>query len=147
MNWKPPKIKITDEMLMSMFEDDYTHKEILKFEKQFLGYYISSPLFEYDTIGSSIGSAKIDGMLECIVEDVKKKKTANGDTYLRLDVSDGIETAILAVWSSDVNKYGDIFDVDAAIRAGVKWNSTFRSFTIDKSIGAVPLRKRDVTKL
>lgn len=108
-NWKP-KPNDSRENVMSLFSDsEFSLEEVLGFEKDYLGYYLHSPLDLYDIEGEcTIERAKDDATtgselkLEVVITDLEFKETRTGKEYARLQVSDGIQTAMVFIWGTEL---------------------------------------------
>jgi len=108
-NWKP-KPEDSRERVMALYEDDFTIEEKLEFQKQFLGYWIDSPLDVYQcsgrcTIANAKDTAKHgngDVVIEGIIVDVEEGMTKNNKPYLKIFITDGIQRALIFVWSNEL---------------------------------------------
>lgn len=124
------KLTLNFEQIVKLFPDDYTLAELLEFEKEFLGYYWNSPLdmFHHKS-NTSIEDAKLTGVLECVIEESYVRQGARGD-YRILNVTDGINTARVNVWS-DVLEENDeeVFEIGRGVKIFVKWQDKWRSFS------------------
>lgn len=118
-NWKPD-IKITREKVMALYPDDFKMEERLQFQKDYLGYWIDSPLDVYKCHGRyTIAAAKVNTdfpVIEGIIVDVQEAMTKKKAPYLKVFVTDGLQKALIFVWSNEMSRPG--FDFDA-IKEGV----------------------------
>ncbi len=118
-NWNP-KPADTRDKVMALFADDFTVEQRLAFQKQFLGYWIDSPLDMYRCEGVTIAQAKDNAKMgnevkiEGLVSDVQMAETKKGDPYLRLYVTDGIQTALVFVWNRELA----IQDLEGTVQKG-----------------------------
>jgi DNA polymerase III alpha subunit len=139
-------IAITRDQVMALFKDDYPWKEILGFEKQYLGYHYNSPMKMFKTIPGehSISKAKNDGILEgCIEKCTKRKKQTE---FAEAIVTDGLETVRVMIWSDELASNGDdVLDEGVGVRMRVKWNDEYKSFSLKKGSIIIPLERVDVT--
>jgi DNA polymerase III alpha subunit len=114
-NWRP-KPNDTRERVMALFPDDFTMQERLDFQKQFLGYWIDSPLDLYESTGNcTINACKEAAKrgdqvrLEGIILDIDEGRTKKDQPYLKVFITDGIQRGLVFIWSNELN-YQD-FDV------------------------------------
>ena len=141
-NWKP-KINPTMLQFEELFED-YNFIERLELEKKFLGYYWNSPMEVYECDGRSITDAKIDGILEAVIESIEERRGANG-RFLQMTVTDGIETAKVMVWNSEIAMNDAcLFAEGMGIKIRVTWKDQYSSFSMRSGSIIVPLEMKDV---
>lgn len=106
-NWYP-KPNDTREKVMALYPVDFTIEERLAFQKQFLGYWIDSPLDVYKCDGITIADAKENAKAGCevklegIITDVNDAQTKTGKPYLRVYLTDGIQTALIFIWQNEL---------------------------------------------
>ena len=99
-NWQP-KPDDSRERVMALFETDFTQAEKLSFQKEFLGYYLDSPLELFNIRGGcTIKNAKdacLDGATEAHIEVMivdqsfpmtKPSNGREGSVYAKLTVTD-----------------------------------------------------------
>jgi DNA polymerase III alpha subunit len=143
LNWKP-KIELTRDQVMSRY-DDFTLRDRLEIEREYLGYYWSSPLELYHTKGYTIENAKIDGKVEGVVEkvDTKHSKKTNNPFHI-LHITDGIQTCDITIWHN-VYKATDekALEVGAGVRLWVDYNKDRDSFKIADNTAVFPLTKKE----
>jgi DNA polymerase III alpha subunit len=109
-NWKPkPSTSFDDIMVLFKNQSDYDLAKILEFEKNYLGYYLHSPLDLYDIKGNcSIKDAKEyakngqEPRLEVVITDINFAETQKGTEYCRLYVSDGEQSALVFIWQNEL---------------------------------------------
>lgn len=107
-NWKPtPNDSRTK--VMALCEDDFSLVELLDFEREYLGYLIHSPLDLYVCSGGcSIEEAKAaaeagdECVLEVVVDDISFGTTRTGNEYARIIVTDGMQQALVLMWSNEM---------------------------------------------
>lgn len=133
------KITLTRDQVMALVPDDFCLEELLKFEREYLGYTCHSPmdLYVHDT-EATIASARETGVLEAYIEkfSLRKKNTEFGE----LIVTDGIENARVMVWGDDLLANGDeIFKEGRGIRMRVAWKEKYKSFNLKNGSIAIPL--------
>jgi DNA polymerase III alpha subunit len=144
-NWSPKVEPTLNEFLEKFKDDRFMNREILQFEKAHLGFYWTSPMGQFNHRGNTIASAKISGTLECVVEDVKTKKSEkSGNEYVRMTVTDGIETATVLVWGDDLadQSNADALAIGNGIFIKVNWTDKYRSFNIASGSVIIPLRRK-----
>lgn len=107
LNWVPKPDDSRDNVL-SLFPVDYTTPELLTFEKEYLGYYLSNPLARYEYCPQfDIKKAKREtlGPVHAVVMRVDFSTTKKGDEMCRVNLYDGKQMALLLLWSDDCEKY------------------------------------------
>ena len=110
-NWKPKPDDSRDKVMALFSDRDFGLEEVLEFEKQYLGYYLHSPLDLYDIDGqSTIDDAKKisnnggDAKLEVIVTDIQFQMSKNDKEYARLFVSDGMQDALVLIFNNELRR-------------------------------------------
>jgi len=124
------KTSLSFEQITKLFPNDYILAELLEFEKEYLGYYWNSPLdMFHHKADTTIEHAKSTGVIECVIEESYVRQGARGD-YRILNVTDGINTARVNVWS-DVMEDNDpeVFEVGCGVKMFVNWQDKWRSFS------------------
>jgi len=144
LNWKPRKKKYNLDDFNKVVKKDYILDELLRFERKYYGFYWHSPLDLYVHNNNTIGSAKEDGALECVIQSIEPAKSAKGNDYLRLIVTDGLEEARMMVFSDQIAVSDTkLFQEGVGIRAQVNWNDKFRSFSCARNTQILGLIRRD----
>lgn len=131
-------VEPTKEQVMALAVKDYSLKELLTFEKAYLGYFFHSPMDMYKSTGHTIPCARVDGILECVIEkfSMRKKQTEFGEAV----VTDGVETAKVMIWSDELSSNGlDIFKDGNGIKLRVVWKDQFKTFSIKPGSSVIPL--------
>ncbi len=107
-NWRP-KVNDAREQVINLIADDYALAERLEFQKKFLGYWIDSPLDQYNgsdnnTIAKAKEAAKNGDsvILEGIIVDVQDGQTKRGQPYLKIFITDGIQKCLVFMWSNEL---------------------------------------------
>ena len=139
-------IEITRDQVMSLFKNDYTLKEKLACEKEYLGYHFNSPMGMFKHSDQTIAKAKDakGGILEGVIEKCSKRKKQT--EFAELTVTDGLETTRVMVWSDElINNGDDIFKEGVGVRMRVVWKPDFKSFNLKKGTIVMPLERVDVT--
>jgi len=107
-NWKPKPNDSRDNVISLYSDKEFTLEETLAFEKQYLGYYLHSPLDLYLTQGNcDIDAAKRGGQydgvkLEVVITDLEFAVSKNNKEYARLFVSDGVQTALVLIFNNEL---------------------------------------------
>jgi len=104
-----PKPDDSSEKVMALYEEDFTLQEVLEFEKKYLGYYLHSPLDLYAIEGNcTIEDAKLvaknggEPKLEVVITDLEFSISRNKKPYARVFVSDGIQNALVLIFSREL---------------------------------------------
>lgn len=141
--WKPKKIEYQLEHFEKLFKNDYSLTDILLIEKDFYGFYWHSPMDLYMNAKHDIEDAKDSGILECVIKDIEIAKSAKGNDYLRLTVTDGLEEVKMLVFGEQITSSdAKLFNDGVGIRAEVTWSDKFRSFSCKKGKQIVGLVKK-----
>lgn len=130
------------ERIMSFYPDDYTLKEILEFELEFLGYYWHSPIDLYHTDGgATVEHAKMTGNLEAVVVDKQTARTRNKNRpFIRLIVNDGTQDALVLIWEGEIGTQDPhLLTKDTGIRLKVDYDEDRNSFSLTKGSIIKPL--------
>ena len=150
-NWKPKPIE-TREKIMSLFPEDYTQAEKLEFQREYLGYWLDSPIHNYQCSGNTIEKAKQgpgkNGMtvLECIVEDASFLETKKKLSYLKLLVSDGIQQALVFIWGNELAYQNlDYFTIGTGLLLPVDYDESRGTFTLCRGQIVRKLRMKHAT--
>jgi DNA polymerase III alpha subunit len=110
-NWKP-KPNDSFEKIMELYKDQrFSLEEMLQFEKDYLGYYLHSPLDLYQTSGQctieiakSFGNEGKEAKLEVIISDIEFRESKNGKQFAKLLVSDGVQDAHIFIWKNELDR-------------------------------------------
>lgn len=140
------KIDDDRESVMALFPDDYTNEDILRFEKQFLGYHWSNPLGmykvdEYNTIANAKkGNTRT---VSAIIDKLYIGETKGGKAYGRLEINDGKLTATVFLWNTDLKKYREILSVGNGIKLNIHYDKERDVFVIDRYGSIIQLSNID----
>lgn len=135
-NWMP-KPHDDRESIMALF-DEYTAKEILEFEKQYLGYYWHSPMTLYKTSEeTTINEAKEHGIMEVVIDSLVVKKTKKGNSMGRLSVTDGLQTTNVVIWQDQLDECKEYLKPGVGVKLYVTYDEHWNSFTLSK--GSMPI--------
>jgi len=150
-NWTP-KPDDTRERVMALFDhESFSLEQKLEFEKQYLGYYLHSPLDVYDIEGDcTIEEAKEvaanggDPKLEVVITELQFAETKTKKEYARLIVSDGVQTALLLLFSNELAlQDASTLLVGTGIQACVDYDDMRGTFTLKRNQIIVKLLPRD----
>ncbi len=139
------KIEFSLEDIERLCTESYTLQEILRFEKEYLGFFWHSPMDVFDVKGHTIAKAKKAGMaesiIECVVEKVEFKQGPKSE-FAVLSVTDGIEHVKVMLWGAELEASTKKYLVEnVGVRMRVLWNEKFRSFNIARGAVVLPLRQ------
>lgn len=142
LNYKPKvKVPIRDEVMAAY--DEFTPAQILKMEKDLLGFYWSNPLDLYEHDGNDVVAAKDTGILECVVQKLDTKRSKGGNTFYILKVTDGIQTTDVVLWADSVRSHDQrMFEELAGLKIYVDHNESRNSFKITSGTSIIPLQLR-----
>jgi hypothetical protein len=93
----------------------------------------------------TIAQAKFSNSLECVIESITSKKSEKtGNEYLKLTITDGLETAPLVVWSDALadRSNAEALVVGGGISVRVAWSDKYRSFSLASGSMVIPLVKK-----
>ncbi len=136
-NWKP-KIDKSYEQIAEVIHG-YSIKELLGIEKDFFGFYWTSPMDMFETIGLTIEKAKRKGnrKVECIISSIASAVSRQDNPYTKIRITDGVQTTIVNVWNSVVMDE-EAYVKGAGVIMDVKWNAEYQSFVLVGEISALP---------
>lgn len=150
-NWAP-KPDDSREKILSLYKEDFPLSEVLEFEKLYLGYYLHSPLDLYDIRGEcSIEHAKAVALsggeprLEVVVSDMQLAETkAKKQPYVRLTVSDGVQSALVFIWHSELRIQNiEHLEPGSGIQMYVDYDESRNTFTLSRGEVIVKLLPKD----
>jgi DNA polymerase III alpha subunit len=128
---------------------DWTPRELLRFEKEYLGMYWTSPLrlymhnhnFNFKSVREDeFNCSFVDGVIEKITQGVTK----NGYKFTNIFVNDGTETNQVRVWDSSMKGLDrGIVKEEAGVRLSVEWSEKYQNFNLSKNGSINALRKAD----
>tara|TARA_R110000751_G_scaffold23590_3_gene65160 strand:+ start:3085 stop:5733 length:2649 start_codon:yes stop_codon:yes gene_type:complete len=151
LNFKPAPDD-TMQKVAALYKDDFHISEVLDFEREFLGYYINSPLEIYQTIGGrNIGAAKKtyvrgeSAIIEVVITGVEFAKTKNGSAMCKLTVTDGVQNILLIVWEQALRTFDNkVLAEGVGISAPVEYDEKRRSFTLARGEVVLNLIKKEM---
>lgn len=133
-NYKP-KAKDSRDQVMALYPEDYSLKERLDFEKEYLGYYWHSPMDLYQTIpGATIKAVKNgDSIIICgVIEKIWKGKTKRDNPYGRVTISDGLNTASVILWENELEACAEYLKEKVGIKIYVDYDHNRDTFTLQR---------------
>lgn len=147
-NYKP-KPDDSPEKVMALFTEDYDFKQVLEFEKEYLGYYWHSPADLYRTSDRATKEqAKTTGVLQGVITEINHMKTKNGKDMWKLFVNDGTTEALLILWDSNMPlQPKGLIQVDKGIQALVDYDDKRGSFTLQRRTVMKPLKTKENVEL
>jgi DNA polymerase III alpha subunit len=151
--WQP-NIKIELENFNAIFENDFTLDERLSFQKEYLGYWLESPLTKYRLEGGrTIEEAKRAGQhdgrveLEVVVIDMISAKTKTDKPYHKLIVSDGTQQTSIFLWPTERSiQRQELLVAGQGLKIPTNYNSEIKLFSVRKNSLITKLRVRDEIK-
>ena len=140
LNYRPV-IKATREGIMALYPDDYSFDRVLRFEKEFLGYYWHSPIDLYQVSGDhTVDKSKVNDCLEGVIVEVTQARTKRNSDMLRMTVSDGRKTCLVLVWEQDIgNQSKKLLQPDKGVRIRVDYDRDRNSFVLKRGTVIDPL--------
>ena len=154
-NWVP-KPADTRDRIMALYNDDFSQAEKLGFQKEFLGYYLDSPLELFDLRGGcTIKEAKVNGLdgdevtLEIMITglefaETKPKNGRAGSQYAKLTVTDGIQRAMIFMWGGELARQDENNLVEGTgVRMRVRFDKQRSTFSMVSGTNLVRLRTRE----
>ncbi len=143
-SWQP-KPDITLENVNKVCPEDFGLADVLKFEEQFLGYLLHSPLDLYITRGNrSVPEAKECGELEAVITEVYHTKTRNDKPMCKLTVTDGTHSASLIIWADELDTIDrSTLRINRGFRTKVSWDFKRRNFTLKRGASMIRLKLKD----
>lgn len=147
-NWKPvPATKLQN--FVACFPD-FTKDEKLEFQKQYLGFYVDSPLSVYKVTGTkTIAEAKrrgggVESLLEVILIDAVDATSKNDKPYKKLVVSDGISNAVIMVWSRECKLQSkEVLTPGHGVQLAVTYDPERHTFVLARGEVIVKLQRRE----
>jgi DNA polymerase III alpha subunit len=144
-----PKPDDRREKVMSLITEDFTLSEILGFEKEYLGYYLHSPLDLYHcTEKCTIEDAKTYGKdeptkLEVIISKIDFAVTKTGKEYAKIFVSDGVQDSLVMMWSNEMRlQNADNLTPGTGVQMYVEYDETRNTFSLARNEIILKLKAR-----
>lgn len=108
-NWKP-KIEPTLQNINKITEEDFTLQERLAFQKEYIGYFIDSPLSAYRISGDHTFAAARELSLKgeeevyinAIIEKFDRATTKTGKPFGKLLCNDGVTENMVFIWANEL---------------------------------------------
>lgn len=133
LNWVPKPVE-TYETISKLYPNDYTLRELLEFEKKYLGYYWNSPCDLYQVnSANNIENAKISGRLEGVITNIIEGVTKTGKKMMKLFLSDGQSECLIFIWENDIDLQDRrLLHSDSGIRMRVIYDDDRKTFTLSR---------------
>ena len=154
-NWIPKPIDAR-EKVMALFIEDFSSEEKLNFQKEFLGYYLDSPLDLFHTRGGcSIKDAKNNGVagletsIEAMIVDIqfaltKARNGREGTQYARLTITDGVQRALVFIWNNELCRQdAENLVPGVGIRIKVNFDKQRGTFSMCRNANIIRLRQKN----
>jgi len=118
---------------------DWSDKDFLRFEKEYLGVYWTSPLrlfkhnptFKFSNIREDPDH---QGSIHAVIEKFTKGTTKNGTPFVNLFVNDGVETQAIRIWGDSWdNQDQDIIKEGHGIRTKCDWSDRYQNFNLSRN--------------
>jgi DNA polymerase III alpha subunit len=136
LNWSPKKdFQPTRDEVMALYVDDYTVRERLNLEKEYLGYYWHSPMSLYKHAAeNSIKNAKEEGggWIDVFVEKLWKGTTKKDKPYGKITVTDGLNSATVLIWEDELKQCEQFLTVDTGVRLTVSYDGKRGIFALSR---------------
>jgi intein/homing endonuclease len=150
LNWKPKIGYKYDNpsrlQVMELFEEDFSFREKLSFEKEFLDMFLSNPLtiYHHDQENTFETCRReevyyVDG----VVEKWNDATTKNGKKFRNYYICDGSETNPIRIWEDSL-KYQDkiVFTLGVGVRLSAQWSEKYRSYNLARNTSIILLGKK-----
>lgn len=148
MNWVP-KPDDRREKVISTVTEDFTLTEILEFEKEYLGYYLHSPLDLYHCSEKcTIEDAKVYGKdeptkLEVIISKIDFATTKTGKDYAKIFVSDGTQDSLVMMWTNEMRmQNAENLKPGTGVQMYVEYDETRNTFSLARNEIILKLKAR-----
>lgn len=146
LNFKPKLVVPTRDDVIAVY-DEFTPAQILKMEKDLLGFYWSNPLDLYEHENNNVEAAKNTGILECVVQKLDTKRSKNNNIFYILKVTDGVQTTDVVLWADTVGSHDKrMFEELAGLKIYVDYNQARNSFKIANGASVIALRLKGCHK-
>jgi DNA polymerase III alpha subunit len=139
------KIEATRDDIKRIVGNDYDLREILKFEKEYLGFWWHSPMDMFETKGFTIEVAKERGVVEAVIQDMEMRDGARSD-FMVMTITDGMEIARVMIWGDELAIQPEhIFKKNIGVKMKVIWNDKYRSFNLARGTRIGALKAKNAT--
>lgn len=135
--WKP-KPEISLKKIKRILQEDFTLEEKLKFQKEYIGYCIDSPMKMFRVSGKGTiqyaremayegREVSIDG----IIEKFEISKTKTGKDFAKMTINDGDSTVMIFIWQNElVIQDPDILQVGTGVNVPVSLDPQKGMFSV-----------------
>lgn len=128
---KCKNIKVDFEKFKEKFgKNNFSKSELLEFQKTYLSFTIDSQIEQYKAFGYDIDTAKIEGILECIINDYELKTTKNGSKFCVMNVTDGIRNTRVNIWEDEYYNNKEFIKKSVGVIMQVSWDNKYKSFSV-----------------
>lgn len=149
LNWKPSP-NDSRENIMALVKDDFSLKELLDFEQEYLGFYLHSPLDLYDCKGNcSIEDAKAystkdsSTRLEGVIVSVDYAKTKTDKDFAKIVISDGIQQTLILMWESEMRQQNmETLTPGMGVQLYVNYDATRNIFAVARNETILRLKRK-----
>lgn len=135
----PPLNSSRDAVIALVKEDEFSVEERLGFQKQYLGYWIDSPLELYECVGGcTINAAKStskngDVVIEALVVDANTATTKNDRPYMKVLITDGIQRALVFIWEDSLKRQDfNIIQAGVGVSMVVDYDEKRSTFSVSR---------------
>lgn len=157
INWKPKVSQVSLDMMQKLYPDDYTLSEKLQFQKEYLGFYLNSPLELFQTRGNStikdakeLGLTNREVMLEVMITAVDigttkpREGQKTGSQFAKVTVTDGVQTSLIFIWKAELDNIDPAaLNPGVGIRIRVNFDSMRNTFSMCRNTTFRTLRLKD----
>lgn len=118
---------------------DWTDRNYLEFEKEYLGVYWTSPLRLYQhnpkyTFSSIKNNENHYGIIHSVVEKMTNGVTKNGNKFVNLFVNDGVETQAVRIWNDSWKQQDKEVIVEGnGLHILCDWSEKYQNFNLARN--------------
>lgn len=149
-NWVPKPADSREKVMALYADDEYTLEERLGFQKLFLGYWLESPMEQFQSNGGcNISQAKLAGadgsevLLEGMIIDAQEGTDKRNKPFLKLFLTDGIQRCLVFIWNNELHKQ-DLDTIREHVGAGmyVRFDTQRNTFSLARGEVVSRLRRK-----
>lgn len=150
INWKPKVIGSLDSF-NKIIQEDFTLQERLAFQKEYIGYFIDSPMSAYRVTGDNTFSAAREKFLKgeeevyvnVILEKVDVATTKTGKPFAKLMCNDGITETLVFMWANELRSQDENNMIPGiGVNIMVDWDEKKNLFCVKRGHRLYKLKKR-----
>lgn len=145
-----PKPDDRREKVMATVVENFTLTEILEFEKEYLGYYLHSPLdLYYCDERCTIEDAKVYGKdeptkLEVVISKIDFATTKTGKDYAKIFVNDGGQDGLVMMWHNEMQKQNpENLLPGTGVQMYVEYDETRGTFSLARNEIILKLKRKN----